>query len=88
MTYIIEWDGKAVRQLRKLDRPVQARILRAVSTLADNPRPPGAVRLQEASEELLRVRAGDWRVIYAIDDDHLVVLIVDVGHRREVYRRR
>jgi len=51
----------------------------------ENPRPPGATKL-EGGGELYRIRSGDYRIIYQIRDDRLVVLVVIVGHRREVYR--
>ena len=62
-------------------RRVDARIL----ALAEDPRPPGAKRLA-GSEGLHRIRVGDYRVVYAIEDDVLLVLVVRIGHRRDVYR--
>ena len=62
-------------------RRVDARIL----ALAEEPRPPAAVKMQ-GPEGYYRVRVGDYRVVYAIEDDVLLVLVVRIGHRREVYR--
>jgi mRNA interferase RelE/StbE len=62
-------------------RRVDERIL----ALAEEPRPPRAVKLQGA-EGYFRIRVGDYRVVYAIEDDVLIVLVVRIGHRREVYR--
>lgn len=75
----------ASRQIRKLDPGTRARLVARMEALGAAPRPPGCVALQGA-QGLLRVRVGDWRVVYRVDDQRLVVLIVRVGHRREVYR--
>lgn len=84
MAYQIEYAAAAVRTLRSLDRTLQRRILAKVETLQDNPRPALAVRLR--GHDAYRIRIGDYRVIYAIADERLVVLVVEIGHRREVYR--
>lgn len=75
----------ADRALWKLDRAAQARITAAISLLSENPRPPAAVQLVGDSG-LWRVRTGDYRIIYRIDDGRLVVLVITLGHRRDVYR--
>lgn len=67
------------------DRQTARRILEALNALADDPRPPGCIKLQGGEGEL-RIRIGDYRVVYDVVDDELVVLILRVGHRREVYR--
>jgi len=84
MTYRIEVAPAALRQLRKLDQPARCRIQAAIELLADNPRPPGAKKLVGGEGEW-RVRTGDYRIIYQIHDGCLVVLVVSVGHRREIY---
>ena len=61
------------------------RLRTRIDSLADNPRPPDTKKLSGA-EELYRIRVGDYRVLYAIQDKVLLVLVVKVGHRREVYR--
>jgi mRNA interferase RelE/StbE len=58
------------------------RIMARIASLADNPRPPGSEKL--SGEEKYRVRQGNYRIIYAIEDSRLIVMIVKVGHRREV----
>ncbi|VTR78664.1 type II toxin-antitoxin system RelE family toxin [Cellulomonas hominis] len=83
--YRIELAPAAVRELRKLDPPARARVAAAVELLAESPRPPGAKKLVGGDGEW-RVRTGDYRVVYAIHDDVLTVLVVRVAHRREVYR--
>lgn len=87
MTYTIEFSSAAVRQLRKLDRRAQRRVQAAVELLAQEPRPAGAKKLVGGDGEW-RVRTGDYRIVYEIDDGVLLVLVLAVGHRREIYRRR
>ena len=74
----------AEREVRRLDRPVKNRILSAVAALADNPRPPGSIKIK-SEKNRWRIRVGDWRVGYEINDEARVVRIVAVGHRREFY---
>jgi mRNA interferase RelE/StbE len=64
---------------------VRTRIDRAILGLAEDPRPPGARKLAGATS-LWRIRVGRWRILYTIEDARLVVLVVAVGHRRQVYR--
>jgi mRNA interferase RelE/StbE len=83
--YRIELRPAAVRSLRKLDPQVRRRVQGAIALLAQNPRPPGARALQ--GRPGIRVRVGDYRIIYTIEDDVLVVVVVRLGHRRDVYDR-
>jgi mRNA interferase RelE/StbE len=76
---------KAQRQIRSLPQDVQRRIRAAVDTLKQDPLPQGAKKLV-ALPDLYRVRVGDYRIVYAIQGSLLVILIVSVGHRKEVYR--
>lgn len=87
MTYRIELSPAAVRQLRKLDGRARRRVQAVIELLAQEPRPVGAKKLAGGDGEW-RVRTGDYRIVYEIDDGVLVVLVLAVGHRREVYRRR
>jgi mRNA interferase RelE/StbE len=77
----------ADRQLRKLPISVQVQIVRALETLEANPRPRGVVKRQ-GEDALFRIRVGDWRIVYQIQDDRLMVLVVRIGHRRDVYRKK
>jgi mRNA interferase RelE/StbE len=77
----------AARELAALPRATERRLRDKIETLAKNPRPPGCTKMAGA-DDLWRIRVGDYRIIYAVHDDVLVVLIVKIGHRREVYRRR
>lgn len=54
--------------------------------LSDNPRPSGSIKLK--GEEAYRIRVGDYRIVYIIQDERLIVLVIDVGHRGDLYRRR
>ena len=83
--YRVEFTSAAARQVRKLDRPVRARFLNAIESLATSPRPDGVKNLA-STENAWRIRVGDYRIIYSIEDDVLVVTVVRVAHRREVYR--
>lgn len=85
MGYSVTFAPAAKRQFDKLPRPVQQRLGAVIDQLADDPRPPEVVKLS-AEEGLYRVRSGDYRAIYRIEDDRLVVLVVKVGHRRAIYR--
>jgi len=77
----------AARQLRKLDAQVRRRIQAALDLLAEQPRPPSATQLVGGSGEW-RVRTGDYRIVYEIEDDRLLVLVLRLGHRREIYETR
>jgi len=84
--YALEFAPKAIRSLGKLDRPVAERIRAAAEALRDEPRPPGA-RMLTGMHGVWRIRvAKDYRIVYTLDDDRLVILVVDAGHRREIYR--
>lgn len=85
--YRIEVAPAAVRQLRKLDPHARRRVQAAVELLATEPRPPGAKKLVGGEGEW-RVRTGDYRIVYEIHDEVLRVLVLAVGHRREIYRGR
>ncbi len=85
MLYRIEFKPSAARRLGKLPEQVQKRIAIKVNALANNPRPPGVEKLSGV-ESLYRIRVGDYRIIYEIQDEVLVVLVVKVGHRGEIYR--
>jgi mRNA interferase RelE/StbE len=77
----------AERELSRLDPPERRRLDERILSLSTNPRPPGVKALRE-TDGAMRVRVGEWRIIYRIEDARLLVLIVRVGHRRDVYRVR
>lgn len=81
MAYELRATGWALRELRKLPPSIAERTGGAVDDLADDPRPPGCTRLRGGAG--WRVRVGDYRVIYQVDDDARVVTVLRAGHRRE-----
>ncbi len=85
MGYRVEFAPGARRQFGKLPRPVQVRLGARIDALATNPLPPGSEKLA-GEEALWRIRAGDYRIIYSIEREVLLVLVVKVGHRRDVYK--
>ena len=85
MAYRIEFKPSAAKEFSQLPKNIQKRITAKVNTLADNPRPRGVEKL-EGRENRYRIRVGDYRVTYEIHDEVLLVLVVRIGHRREVYR--
>ncbi|WP_017717897.1 type II toxin-antitoxin system RelE family toxin [Kamptonema formosum] len=84
-SYQIFFSPQARRALNALPQNQRSRINAKIQALAENPRPPGVKALQ-GYPGLLRIRAGEYRVIYRIEDDRLLVAVVRVGHRREIYR--
>jgi mRNA interferase RelE/StbE len=85
--YAFRWRERAVRQLRAIPQPAALTILQALTPLGDDPRRPDAnVRKLTGYEDRYRLRVGDYRVIYDVTDKQLVILVVGVGHRREIYR--
>ena len=87
MAYAIDFTPAARRAFAKLTPAVRERLAPAIDALAREPRPAGAVKLRGVPNGY-RIRVGDHRVLYQIEDDRLLVLVVGVGHRREVYRSR
>lgn len=88
MAWSVEFTRSAQKQLRKLDKPAAARIaryLRQRIATTDNPRRLGKALTGERGE-LWRYRVGDYRLICKIEDQRVTVLVLEVGHRREVYR--
>ena len=85
--YAIEFTGRAYRQLVKLERAVQTRLAPAIDALADDPLPASHKKLTGAGE-FYRIRVGVYRIVYTVEEDRLLVLVVKLGHRGDVYRRR
>ena len=86
MTYRIEWRPRARKALLALDKPVRRRIGEAVDALAVDPR-SAAAKMITGAHGVLRIRVGDYRVVYAIDEGELIVLVLGAGHRSEIYGR-
>lgn len=85
MTYRIEFTPRAEKAFRSLPREMQVRLRTKIDALANDPRPPGSVKMS-GPEGFHRIRVGEYRVIYHIEDRKLLVLIVKLGHRRDIYR--
>jgi len=77
---------KALAKVAKSNRALLKRLDRTLLALAGNPVPVGSKQLAGEDPPLYRVRVGDYRILYQIEDDVLVVLVVHVGHRKDVYR--
>ena len=84
MAYTVVLSPVARKQLLKLPSVTAKRIEKAIAALTDNPRPKGAKKLKGA-DDLYRIRMGNYRVIYQVQDRALVVLVVKIGHRQGVY---
>ena len=85
MAYRIEVKPSAADALAKISNPHRRRIARKIDRLADNPRPRGATALA-GRLGLYRIRVGDYRVVYQVQDAALLVLVVRIGGRGDVYR--
>jgi len=84
VTYRVDLDRSAQKALKALDGSIRSRVVTALRALADEPRPSGCVKL--TNREAWRIRIGDYRVVYEIRDAILVVKIIDLGHRSDIYR--
>lgn len=82
--YRLSFRPSVARDLRTIPSADVLRILARIDGLQDDPRPPGSVKL--SGQERYRLRQGNYRILYSIEDDELIVDVVKVGHRREVYR--
>ncbi|RAM49166.1 MAG: type II toxin-antitoxin system RelE/ParE family toxin [Hapalosiphonaceae cyanobacterium JJU2] len=86
MIYQVEITSRAAKQLKKLPEDIKLRIEEKIQELAENPRPDGVVKLED-SENAYRVRVGKYRILYEIKDDLLIVKVVKIGHRKDVYKK-
>ena len=84
MAYEVVFRDEARKAFLSLDSAVRTRIGKVIDRLAENPYPGQATRLV-GDPGTWRVRAGDWRILYEVNDDRLIILILDVGHRSEIY---
>ncbi len=83
--YSIEISRTAEKQLEKLNRDDQRRVVRAILALADDPRPQGSRKLT-GYDDVFRIRVGRYRVLYSVSGKKLVIIILKIGHRKDVYR--
>lgn len=84
--YTVIVERQVEKILRRLPKEILARVDRSLLSLADEPRPAGCKKLR-GYKNLYRLRLGDWRLIYAIEDDKLVVLVIEIAPRGEAYQR-
>jgi len=87
VAYEVEFEAQVAKQLRDMQRADLQRVMDRVKALADDPRPQGSEKLAGLANAW-RIRSGNYRVVYTIDDRAQVVTVTRVGHRRVVYRRR
>ncbi|MBN2769616.1 MAG: type II toxin-antitoxin system RelE/ParE family toxin [Spirochaetes bacterium] len=84
MKYTVFIERYAQKQILKLDKKVIPVIKSAIASLAENPRPYGYKKLK--GEDAYRIRVSDYRIIYEINDDRIIVTVVSVGHRKDIYK--
>ncbi len=84
-SFRIEVSATAEKQIRKLPREDQVRVLRAIRPLATEPTPPGSRRVR-GYDDVFRIRVGTYRILYRVEGRRLLIIILKIGHRREIYR--
>lgn len=84
--YQVKFTPAAEKQLKDLDQPFRKQVFRRIEKLADDPRPHGVETLQ-AEDDIYRIRFGNYRILYTINDKVLIVLVIRIGDRKEVYRQ-
>jgi len=83
MTYSVNFKKHALKELAKINEPFYSHIKQAIYSLADNPRPQGSKKLK--GRDGYRIRVGNYRIIYDVFDSELVVDIIALGHRKDIY---
>ena len=84
--YTVRIKRSALKALQRIRKDIQMQLRKRINALAIDPRPHGVETLKGKGPKILRLRVGKYRVIYTVEDDRLIVLIVRVAHRREYYR--
>ena len=85
--YTIKFDSRVKKDFKSIQAQDIKRIKSAISELGRNPRPDGCTKLKGDKHDYYRIRVGKYRVIYVIEDKILLVLVVRVGHRKEIYKK-
>jgi len=85
VVYRLEYKSSVKRELRKLSRADRILIVNKIELLKTTPRPEGSAKLK-GSRDLFRIRHGDYRVVYQIKKNYLLIIIIRIGHRREIYK--
>jgi mRNA interferase RelE/StbE len=83
-SYSVHLKSSAAKEIEALPRKDRARIIERIRTLSEDPRPAGSTKL--SGREVYRIRQGDYRIVYAVDDQDRVVMVTGVAHRRDAYR--
>lgn len=86
-SYKIEWKSSAIKELKKLDKRAISRIIKSIEELKESPFPSGCKKLQ-GSYNTYRYRIGQYRIIYSIYANKLIIEIIRIGHRRDVYKKK
>ena len=84
--YTITINPSALKELSKLPKVTIKKAEKAIDSLANNPRPIGVKKLKDTKEDLYRVRVGDYRIIYSIEDEIKIIDILRIGHRKDIYK--
>lgn len=84
-SYSVELTRTAEKQLRRVAKHDRGRVVEAIESLAHKPRPRGARKLQ-GYDDVYRIRVGQYRIVYEVFDDRVVVMVLKVGHRKDIYR--
>ena len=87
MTYTVEISTSAAKSIAKIEKKTRLRVIGAIELLALDPRPPGVKMLRGGEQGRWRARVGGYRIVYTVEDDRLIVLVLRVAHRREGYER-
>ncbi len=83
--YLLSWKKSAQKELRKLPKATVIKLVALAESLVNDPHPEGCRKLS-GTEHTYRVRSGDYRIVYQVDNGQLIIEVVKVGHRKEVYR--
>lgn len=84
--YSVSINPSALKELGKLPKATAKKAGKAIDALAEDPRPVGVKKLKRTDEHLYRIRIGDYRIIYSIEDEIKIIDILKIGHRKEIYR--
>jgi mRNA interferase RelE/StbE len=87
MSYAVTYDSRGERDFERLPLAMMARIATELRGLVENPRPPGVTALKGRLRGMLRLRVGDWRIVYQVDDHTETVVITEIAHRGKVHDR-
>ena len=84
--YKIKWKNSAIKELKKLDRKIIPKIINTIDKLSDAPLKNNSRKLI-GSEHTYRLRVGDYRIIYSIENEFLIIEIIRIGHRKDIYKK-